>query len=69
MRYQNDINTEHNMKSICRAAVAHWTKRLTPNGYTRVQNWKRANILLLQSELFLQEGERGFRGTQWLADV
>ena len=36
MRYQNDINTEHNMKSVCRAAVA------------RVRNWKGANILLLQ---------------------
>ena len=23
MRYQDDINTEHNMKSICPAAVAH----------------------------------------------
>ena len=37
MRYQDDINTEHNMKSICRAAVAQWTKRLTPNEYTRVR--------------------------------
>ena len=32
MRYQDDINTEHNMKSIYRAAVAQWTKRLTRNG-------------------------------------
>ena len=47
MRFQDDINTEHNMKSICRAAVAQWTKRLTRNGYTLVQNWKGANILLL----------------------
>ena len=37
MRYQDDINTEHNMKSIGRAAVAQWTKRLTRNGQTRVQ--------------------------------
>ena len=37
MRYQDDINTEHNMKSIGRAAVAQWTKRLTPNKQTRVQ--------------------------------
>ena len=37
MRYQDDINTEHNMKSICCAAVAQWTKRLTRNGYTRVR--------------------------------
>ena len=37
MRYQDDINTEHNMKSIGRAAVAQWTKRLTRNGYTRVR--------------------------------
>ena len=44
MRYQDDINTEHNMKSICCAAVAQWPKRLTRNGYTRVRNWKGANI-------------------------
>ena len=37
MRYQDDINTEHNMKSIGSAAVAQWTKRLTRNGQTRVQ--------------------------------
>ena len=37
MRYQEDVNTEHNKKSICRAAVlAQWAKRLTCNGYTRV---------------------------------
>ena len=36
-RYQDDINTEHNMKSMCRAAVAQWTKCLTRNGQTRVQ--------------------------------
>ena len=29
MRCQDDINTEHNMKSIGRAAVAQWTNRLT----------------------------------------
>ena len=40
MRYQDDINTEHNMKSVCRAAVAHWTRRLTRNGQKRVRNWK-----------------------------
>ena len=48
MRCQDDINTEHNMESICPAAVAQWTKRLTRNGQTRVRNWKGANILLLQ---------------------
>ena len=37
MRYQDDINTEHNVKSICRAAVAQWTKRLTRTGQTRVR--------------------------------
>ena len=37
MRYMDDSNIEHNMKSICRAAVAQWTKRLARNGYTRVQ--------------------------------
>ena len=51
MRYQDDINTEHNMKSVCRAAVAQWTKRLTRNGQTRVQNWKGANILLSQLKI------------------
>ena len=33
----DEINTEHNMKSIGRAAVAQWTKRLTRNGQTRVR--------------------------------
>ena len=37
MRCQDDINTEHNIKSIYRAAVAQWTKRLTRNKQTRVQ--------------------------------
>ena len=37
MRYQDDINTEHNMKSIGRAAVAQWTTCLTRNGQTRVR--------------------------------
>ena len=37
IRYQDDINTEHNMKSIGRAAVAQWTKRLTRNGQMRVR--------------------------------
>ena len=37
MHCQDDINTEHNMKSIGRAAVAQWTKRLTRNGQTRVR--------------------------------
>ena len=45
MRYHDDINTEHNMKSVLRAAVAQWTKGLTRNGQTRSKN---ANILLLQ---------------------
>ena len=48
MLYQDDKNTEHNIKSISRAAVAKWKTRLARNGYTRVQNWKNANILLLQ---------------------
>ena len=37
MRYQDDINTDHNIKSKGRAAVAQWTKRLTRNGQTRVR--------------------------------
>ena len=48
MRYQDDINTEHNMKSICRAAVAQWTKRLTRNGFTRFETGKAHIFLLLQ---------------------
>ena len=37
MRYQHDINTEHTMKSICHAAVAQWTTRLTRTGQTRIR--------------------------------
>ena len=46
MRCQDEINTEHNMKSICRPAVAQWTERLTRKEQTRVRNWNGANILL-----------------------
>ena len=46
MRCQDEINTEHNMKSICRLAVAQWTERLTRKEQTRVRNWNGANILL-----------------------
>ena len=44
----DEINTERNMKSICRLAMAQWTERLTRKGQTRVRNWKGANILLSQ---------------------
>ena len=37
-RYQDDIYTKHNMKTLCRAAVAQWTQRLTRNGEMRVRN-------------------------------
>ena len=37
MRYEDNINTEHNMKTVFRAAVAQWKERLTRNGETRVQ--------------------------------
>ena len=37
MRYQDDINTKHNIKSIGRAAVAKWKKHLTRNGQKRVR--------------------------------
>ena len=37
VRYQDDINTEHNMKTVCRAAVAQWKERPTRNGQTRVR--------------------------------
>ena len=40
MRCQDDINTEHNMKSICRAAVAQWSTRLTRTGQMRVRSGK-----------------------------
>ena len=42
MRYEDDIYTEHNMKTVCREAVAQWKERLTRNGYTRVQITKGA---------------------------
>ena len=48
MRYQDDINTEHNKKSMFRAAVAQWTKRLTRNGQTRVEI-REAHILILHN--------------------
>ena len=32
MRSQDDINTVHNIKSICREAMAQWTTCLTRNG-------------------------------------
>ena len=48
MRYHDDINTEHKKRSICCVTVAQKTKRQTHNEYTRVRNWKSANILLLQ---------------------
>ena len=57
MRYQDDINTEHNMQSIGRAAVAQWTKRLTRNVQTRVRIWKRRKysfILNLLKCIFIQ---------------
>ena len=55
MRYEDDINTEQNMKSIGRTAVAQWTKRLTRNGQTRVRIWKGANILLLQEAITIRQ--------------
>ena len=52
MRYQNDINTEHNMKSICCAAVAQLSMRLTRNGQTRIQIRKADTFLILQFSRF-----------------
>ena len=49
----NDINTEHNMKSMCRAAVAQWTKRLTRNRYTRVQNLERRKYSFITYCLYI----------------
>ena len=47
MRYQDDIITGHNMKTVCRAAVTKLTKRLTTNEQTRVQIWKEAFLIQL----------------------
>ena len=52
MRYQDDINTEHNMKSRGRAAVAQWTKRLTRNGQTRVRIREAHNFDITLSFIF-----------------
>ena len=57
MRYEDDIYTEHNMKSLCPAAVAQWTERLTRNGQMRVQISKGAycifNITILPDVLHI----------------
>ena len=55
----DEINTEHNMKSICRPVVAQWTERLTRKGQTRVQIWKGANILLSPILLSQYDGRNG----------
>ena len=36
-RYEDDIYTEHNMKTVSSAAVAQMTQRPTRNGQTQVQ--------------------------------
>ena len=45
-RYQDDINTEHNIKSIGRAAVAQWTKRLTSNDKREFESERRTFLIL-----------------------
>ena len=52
MRYQNDINSKHKMKSIGRAAVAQGTKRLTRNVQTRVRIWE-AHIFDITLDFFI----------------
>ena len=52
MRYQDDINTEHNMKSIGREAVAQWTKPLTRTGQTRVRIREARIFDITQSYVF-----------------
>ena len=47
MRYQDDINTEHNMMSVCHAAVARWTKRL--NASSKLEKYKYSFITLHKS--------------------
>ena len=57
--YQDDIYTEHNMKTVCRAVVALWKERLTCNGQTRVQISKGAYFNITQySILSLQKKTR-----------
>ena len=66
MRYQDDINTAHTMKTVCRAAVAQWTKRLTLNGQTRDQISKRRIFLILQNDIIFASKRKvwvsAFRG-------
>ena len=47
MRCQEDLNTEHKMKSICRAAVAQWTTRLTRTGQNTSSNPRGAHFWIL----------------------
>ena len=49
MRYQDDINTDHNVKSIGRAAVAQWTKRLTHTMDKREFEFERRTFLILHN--------------------
>ena len=54
-RKEDDINTEHNSKNLCSAAVAQWTKRLTRYGQTRAQIWKSAlRISLLKKYSYIR---------------
>ena len=46
MRYQDDIYTEHNMKTVCHSPAAQWKERLTRNGQKRVQISKGAYFFI-----------------------
>ena len=53
MRYQDDIYTEHNMKTVCRAAVAQWTMRLTRNEKREFKS-RKAHIFNITLVLYLR---------------
>ena len=60
MRCQDDINTEHNIKSIRRAAVAQWTKRLTrmdkrelESGMTHIFDITNPLLIQILKQIFL----------------
>ena len=46
MRYQDDINTEHNMKPIGRVAVAQCTKRPTAMDKREFESERRTFLIL-----------------------
>ena len=68
MRYQDDINTEHNMKSIGHAAVSQWTERLTRKGQREFESERRA-FLILQILLFINKMDFGGEAPEILQHI